>query len=220
VAHLLFVCEGNVCRSPFAERMMQYMLAGTPAPRVTVASAGLTVMEGMEGWPIADHTAALVDKLGADSRGHAARTLTAHDLESTALVLTSTRTQRTRVVQMLPRVVQHTFTIRQLGHILSTAFPEGPHPSASHASPEHKLRRIAEQLHVNAGVSAALGEESDVLDPFAKRAGAHVQAAAQMLPSLNLLAVWLGGAPVDIPARFVLAGATVERSRWRRGHAG
>jgi len=198
--------------------MMQLMLADAErdGPRIMVGSGGLTALVG---WPIADHTAALIDRMGGDSRGHSARTLTPDDLTSPSLVLTATRAQRSRLVQMLPRVVQHTFTIRQVGHVLSAAYPDGPRSFPPHASPEARLGKVAELVHVHAGALVGLDEESDIADPFAKREPAHAHAAGRMLPALNLLASWLGGTPVDIPPKLQAAGAVVERSRWRRSHA-
>ena len=76
---VLFVCTGNVCRSPAAERLVRRGIdvavggiAGLSG--VTVSSAGTWALVGE---PISPPMAALIAGDGADAKGFAARQLTA-----------------------------------------------------------------------------------------------------------------------------------------------
>src|SRR6478736_4368900 len=67
---ILFVCTGNVCRSPYAERRLRQLL---PHAGASIASAGTAAVVG------ADLESATKDRLrrvGADVTGFAAQALT------------------------------------------------------------------------------------------------------------------------------------------------
>ncbi len=82
---LLFVCAGNICRSPTAEGMMQHVLLGTGLDsRVQVDSAGTGAWHVGES---ADPRArAAAQRRGVDLRS-IARQVTREDLDSFDLVL-------------------------------------------------------------------------------------------------------------------------------------
>ena len=192
---------------------MELMLGNTAAPRVTIASVGLTPMEG---WGIADETAAIIDRLGGRSGGHTASKVHVEDLAAAMLVLTATRSQRSRVVQLYPPAVQYTFTIRQAGQVLATAFPAGVPGPMPGLSPAQKLAGVTDLLRSNRHRLAGTNEFHDVIDPFAKPPKVHAQAASEMLPALNLLAQGLGGTPLELPTSLALAQVRGPRRRGRR----
>lgn len=64
---ILFLCWGNVCRSPMAARYLEAALEGTPGADVTVRSAGLGEREGRPSPPTAVEVAA---RFGVDLSGH------------------------------------------------------------------------------------------------------------------------------------------------------
>ena len=196
MAHVLFVCEGNICRSPFAERVIQLALKGMPEPRSIVASAGLNAPEGRS---IARETAELLRTLGADPQGHRARQLDVRDLEQATLVLTATTGLRNQTVRLHPGAVQYTFAIRQLGRVLGHAYPDGMQGPVPGASPLELADGVAELVRTHRWLPAARRGADDVIDPAGLSAKVHVQAASEMLPALNLLAEALGGKPVEVP---------------------
>jgi protein-tyrosine phosphatase len=200
MAQLLFVCEGNVCRSAFAERVLRHALSSAQSARPQVSSAGLTALDG---WGIAEETAALIDLFGADSRLHAARKLLASDIENATLVLTATRDHRGRVVRMLPQAVQYTFTIRQFGHVLESASPDGLDPVAPEGTPVERLTALVELFRQHRDSGAVRGALDDVVDPFTKPVRVHELAASQMLPALNVLSEGLGAGPLIVPTRLM-----------------
>jgi len=210
MTQLLFVCEGNVCRSAFAERVLRHALSSTTGQRPQISSAGLSPMDG---WGIAEDTAALLDLFGADSRGHAARKLLASDLEAATLVLTATRDHRGRVVRMLPQAVQYTFTIRQFGHVLERAYPDGLDPVAPDGAPVERIAALVELFRRHRDGGAARGALDDVVDPFTKPVRVHELAASQMLPALSMLSQGLGAGPLIVPPRLALK--PVKAGLWR-----
>lgn len=76
---ILTVCTGNICRSPFAEAVLDRRL-----PEIRVDSAGIAAMSG---WG-ADETASRVAaELGYDLEGHVARQIGGGDMRDYDLIL-------------------------------------------------------------------------------------------------------------------------------------
>ncbi len=87
--HILFVCTGNVCRSPMAA-----VLFAARASQVgdgdlyAVSSAGTW---GLEGEPASSHAETAMQRRGLSLEGHRARNITREMMEEASLVLVMTR---------------------------------------------------------------------------------------------------------------------------------
>lgn len=81
---ILFVCQGNICRSPMAERYLRARLAAADVDGVTVDSAGLVAREGRPSPPAAVEVA---PEYGVDLSEHEARRITDDDVAASDLVL-------------------------------------------------------------------------------------------------------------------------------------
>jgi protein-tyrosine phosphatase len=209
VTRILFVCEGNICRSPFAERVLRMNLKGSSKAQPTVASAGLNPPVGAT---MAEETASLLDRLGAKSEGHRPRMLSVDDLENASLVLAATRSIRGRIVNFHPQAVQYTFTLRQLGHSLARAHPTGPQPVAGE-SPTERLDAVVHLAQRYRGLAQHRDADDDVVDPYTQPMKVHLAAASQMLPAINLLSLTLGGKSVPVPKDLVLSTSRGLRAR-------
>lgn len=86
---LLFVCAGNICRSPMAQAIAAD-LASREGRALRVASAGMSALEGHEATELT--RAALADA-GIAIEEHRARQLTREMIAEAALVVTATRRQ-------------------------------------------------------------------------------------------------------------------------------
>jgi protein-tyrosine-phosphatase len=82
---ILFVCTGNLCRSPIAEGLLRQRLAQQGLDsRYDVASAGTW---GVEGRPASENAVAVMAERGIDISGHRARTVTGSDVAEADLIL-------------------------------------------------------------------------------------------------------------------------------------
>lgn len=112
IRHVLFVCQGNICRSPFAEHLF-----GSRRGDLQVRSAGL---EAGEGSP-ADTTALTVaERFSVSLASHAAHRLDGTDLAWADLVLGMEGHHVATIARRWPHVVSKT---RVLGGFL----PDGPY---------------------------------------------------------------------------------------------
>jgi protein-tyrosine phosphatase len=106
---VLFVCTGNICRSPIAERLLRARV-GNQAPPLTAASAGTRAVTG---YGMDRDAATVLRELGGDPDRHVARQLTPGVLAWADLVLTATTAHRSDVIQTDPMAMRRTFTMRE-----------------------------------------------------------------------------------------------------------
>lgn len=109
---ILFVCTGNICRSPAAERL----LAARVPPRagVTVESVGTDAVVGES---ISPPMAGLLTAAGVNASDFAARLATTGLMENADLVVGLTREHRAAAVSLQPRLVRRAFTLRELSRL-------------------------------------------------------------------------------------------------------
>ena len=72
INNVLFVCTGNVCRSPFAEGLLRQILAEKGLEGITVDSAGLLALPGNAATLLAQNVAA---EFGVDLTDHLAKSV-------------------------------------------------------------------------------------------------------------------------------------------------
>lgn len=93
---VLYVCTANICRSPFAERLTQWML-----PDLNVSSAGVTALER---FPIDRPMAAELRRRGVSTGGKRGRQIELDDLDAD-LILVMSRQHRTPLLEERPDAV-------------------------------------------------------------------------------------------------------------------
>jgi protein-tyrosine-phosphatase len=120
---LLFVCTGNICRSPMAEGMMKCLLPPASGRRIMVCSAGIHAADGLPAEPGAVRA---VRELGADIGAHRSRAIDGSLIASANLVLVMER-QQARFIQGTAPVAPE--AIRLLGEFAGgEGTPEIPDP--------------------------------------------------------------------------------------------
>src|SRR4051794_12794403 len=129
---VLLVCTGNICRSAFAERLGRAYLAdalGAEAGRVRLASAGTRAVVDASMHP---DTVQVLQRYGGGAPGFAAPQVTARMVEDADLTLTMTRDHRREVLEVAPRALARTFTVREAAALLDRVDGDDP-PGAGFA---------------------------------------------------------------------------------------
>lgn len=112
---ILIVCEGNVCRSPYVERVLRARLDAVAPGAFQVSSAGTAAEPGAAMFP---RSSDAVLRHGADPSGFAGTPLTARVLDGPALVLTLERQHRAAVLDIAPALLRRTFTLREFERLV------------------------------------------------------------------------------------------------------
>jgi protein-tyrosine phosphatase len=173
-----FVCTGNICRSPVAERLFR---ARVPkSADVLVWSAGT---RGLTGRGIDDPSAFALRELGIDPDGHVAQRL---DLDSSSradLVLCASTEHRGIVLRSVPLMMARTFTMREFSRLAQGAGELPRRSSPFHAAPDteelrKRVRLIAGQRGHVAIVDAV---QDDIADPY----GANLDVARRCVRQIS-----------------------------------
>ena len=86
---IMFVCTGNLCRSPMAEGLLRQKLADEELDtRHRVSSTGTWAVEGRHA---SEHAITVMEERGVDISAHIARTITARDVAEADLILVMSR---------------------------------------------------------------------------------------------------------------------------------
>lgn len=122
---VLFVCTGNICRSPMAEYLAR---AGSSDPSLEFASAGTHVIAGQHP---SDGAVAVMDELGIDISGH--RSQTVWDVAAEADVLVALAADHVGALgRLLPDRIDDIVSLKAAGG--SVADPYGLSLSAYRAT--------------------------------------------------------------------------------------
>lgn len=112
---VLFVCVGNVCRSPYGELLLRERLVARGAgDRFTVASAGVRALVGH---PMDRRLATHLVGAGGSPDGFAARQFGEPLVPPVGLVLAMTREIRSRVLGEVPGALRRTFTMLEFAEL-------------------------------------------------------------------------------------------------------
>ncbi|MDQ3629591.1 MAG: hypothetical protein M3419_12430 [Actinomycetota bacterium] len=168
---ILYVCTGNICRSPFAQLLTRARLdaaLGTRADDVSVASVGI---RGMVGHPMDATAAAQLLTRGIDADGFRARELRPRVVTEADLILTATMAHRKLVLEAEPRGLRRTFTITEFADLARIADP---------AETPQDLVAMAAGLR-----GRATPQSYDVPDPIGGAEDLHAQVAATIAEALD-----------------------------------
>jgi protein-tyrosine phosphatase len=192
---ILFVCEGNVCRSVLAAATLQAALSTDSG--VSVGSAGTHALVGEAADPV---TAGIAARLGLSLERHKARQLTPDLLAAADMVVSATRQIRSAAVQTYPPSVKYSFTIRQLARILKAA--QASFDSGGLTGPPLVVA-LARSVNQEKGrLIAPQGDDDNIADPRGRPVRFQEQSAEATVLAVGELARALGGTPVPwVPAR-------------------
>jgi protein-tyrosine phosphatase len=189
---LLFVCTGNMCRSPLAERLTSSWAEralGASAARVRISSAGTNARDGHE---MDATSAAVLADLGGDSRGFSARTLVPEHVMGADLVLTMSRRHRHEVLKHAPRALRRTFTLAEAAALYGMADVTGIAPLPL----EKRATEMAARLD-DARRLRRTGPDDDIFDPINKPLEVHQAVGAHIEETLrSLVGVLFARSPV------------------------
>jgi protein-tyrosine phosphatase len=169
---LLFVCTGNICRSPFAEILTRHLLRGRlgggAAQAFTISSAGVQAVVGSAMHPDSRAELEPWNLHGSHADGFVARQLRSAMIERSDLVLGATPRHRSAVVARCPAALPITFSLREFARLVAAVDP-GQLPG----HPVARAHALVELARLQRGLVPVGPDGDDVPDPMGRPRSAH-----------------------------------------------
>ncbi len=173
---ILYVCTGNLCRSPLAERLTLSILG--PCSALQVISAGTRATPGMR---MAERAQHVLIRLGGDPGGFTSQRLTSELVAAADLVLTATTEHRAEVVARHLPTAARVFTIAEFG-TLARAVPAAA--VVCHDDPVRRARALVTEVRALRGLVRV--DRPDIPDPYGRSRLAHRAAGRAIAQSLTV----------------------------------
>ena len=180
--NILTVCTGNICRSPLAETLLSTHLSDLD---LRVHSAGTQALVGRsmpsEARSLAQQHGVPVERAAS----HRARLLTEDLMREADLVLTMTEEQATHAVQLRPRRLHRTFTVREFARLAASLTDRDILRALDRAENSRmRLSTVLQAVADQRGVAPRATETEDVIDPYKQSDAVYQQSANEMLPGI------------------------------------
>jgi protein-tyrosine phosphatase len=159
---VLFVCTGNICRSPTAEALARRELERYPGVPLQVSSAGSHALEGN---PAASRSMLAASTRGAGLERHFARELTRRRVRSAGLILCMAAEHRPFVLSYDRSAADRTFLLASFARVASEW-------DWLATSPADLVALAAERAQVRDG--------DDIEDPLGQAAEAYAACAERL----------------------------------------
>ncbi|MBW3615513.1 MAG: low molecular weight protein arginine phosphatase [Actinobacteria bacterium] len=165
---MLFLCTGNICRSPMAEGMLRHRLAAR-GHGARVHSAGLLDA----GRPASAHGVDVLGARGIDLGSHRSRTLTAELVRGADLVLGMARMHVREAVVLVPAAWPRAFTLKEL---VRRGEEIGPRSAGQ------PLEEWLSKAHAGRSRSDLMGDSDldDIFDPIGSPRSRYEATAAEI----------------------------------------
>jgi glycine hydroxymethyltransferase len=161
VKSVLFVCTGNICRSPIAEGLFRALVGNRKD--IEVASAGVHAVRGQ---PPSEHAIAVCTEAGVNIRALRSQPLTTDLVERATHIFAMTGAHVETIQMLFPMAADKTFLLREFEEAGSTCWRDVPDPIGLGRD---VYNDCAETIKNALPSVLAFVEESEVTTPAARR---------------------------------------------------
>lgn len=180
---IMTVCSGNICRSPLAEGLLRAGLAAIPT--IEFSSVGAIARDGE---PVTDEILGIGRANGVDLSQHHARYMTERLVGGADLLFAMARSHRRAIVELVPRKVAVTFTLREFARLAAQISDEEIVAVAGRFdTTRDKLRAMVTLTGSRRGQSEAPAspDDDDVIDPYRRDDDTYTLSASQIIPAVD-----------------------------------
>ncbi|PPF82225.1 low molecular weight phosphatase family protein [Subtercola sp. Z020] len=180
---IMTVCSGNICRSPLAEGLLRERLR--EIGDVDLSSAGIIARDGDQ---VTDQILQIGGQFDVDLSAHRARYMIEPYVAGADLLFAMARSHRRAIVEMMPRKVSVTFTLREFARLAGQISDEEISAVAGReATTRDKLKAAVALTASRRGQSdpPASPDEDDVVDPYRRDDETYALSVAQLVPAVG-----------------------------------
>ncbi len=174
VADVLFVCTGNICRSPMAAGFARSILESR-CPGISVRSAGMLV----SGFSPTREVMEVMARRGLDVGGHRSQRLAVALAEAPDLVVGMAREHVREVAGQAPWLASRTFTLKELARLGGEIGPRESEEPLSHYLDRVASRRTELPTRGD-GTGRVVSILHDVADPIGQGINVYERCAAEI----------------------------------------
>ena len=165
---ILFVCTGNICRSPMGELLLGRYLSGTT---ISVASAGT---RGLTRHEMDRYSARLMRSVDIEPSGFRSRRLTKAMAEQADLILCFEKNQRKDIVTLAPNAVRYTFLVDDFANMCQYCAQQG---LVEGLTVQERLESVVRASTI---IRPMLPKTKDIEDPLGKPFATFVKVANEL----------------------------------------
>lgn len=118
--NVLFVCTGNLCRSPMAEALFSLIVRSRKRDELHVSSAGTWAAKGSRATPDALD---VLSAVGVDASKHRSRPLRRKYIEQADLIVAMTSVHATEIQEKVPDAIRKVVLLKEIEEIDMESIP-------------------------------------------------------------------------------------------------
>lgn len=188
---VLFVCTGNICRSPMAEQIFRELSAKAKLP-IKVTSAGVMAMTGD---PMTPESAQAMKDRSYSPVSHIAKDVTTELLAEAELIICMTLEHRSEIARVLPRASKYSFTFDELARLVSylSHDPEysGEFQKKQGETRAKFIRRALASAALLRGMVPTGEDPRDIVDPYGESLEIYAQVAENIDVMSQVVIDWM-----------------------------
>ncbi len=190
--HVLVVCTGNICRSPYAAALLGERLSRVRPGAFEVGSAGTHAIPGVR---IDPGSARILEGQGVDGGVQRSRRLTPQLAGSAQIVLVMSPEHRAVVVDEQPSAHRRTFLFREFAHQLEAIGQHRDWPvlferAGAGEDVASRWSALPAILAVEGPLVRRRRRDTGVLDPVGGPPRAFARMAAEITPAVDQIVAW------------------------------
>lgn len=169
---IVFVCTGNLCRSPMAEALLRHALQEAGCEGIEVASSGTWAMSGN---PTTQEAAEALAALEIDLSAHRSRPWDPQEVFDADLVVAMTSVHVREILSIVPQAAPKVVLLKELAEIEPQQIPQG-------STSEERLQALLQ------GKRPKRKRHHDLDDPMGLPLSAYQRAVTELQAGIDVLA--------------------------------